>query len=210
MPLGFDEFRAIELENWISDEADVPNVPFASINFPYELFLRSRDSGAWQWFEGITNYAKDERGRNSVTGYHAHFVDPLDAHNFTRVDKWLSRLKELASIPDPNSHFFIPPGLWTPKIQLEQKIGLTTAIPNVLQAIATQRKSLAEIPWRDLEEIVAELLRASGLEVFLTKRSRDGGRDIIARGELYPANPLSSLWRSSRNLQLEFTTFSVR
>jgi hypothetical protein len=40
-----------------------------------------------------------------------------------------------------------------------------------------------------LENIVAELLRDRGMEVALTSRAADGGRDVIARGELIPGEP---------------------
>lgn len=45
---------------------------------------------------------------------------------------------------------------------------------------------LASISWKQLEEIVAELLRSNGLEVEVQRHSPQGGRDIIARGELIP------------------------
>lgn len=43
-----------------------------------------------------------------------------------------------------------------------------------------QRHLLSSMDPYRFEELVAELLRGQGFEVFLTKRSRDGGRDIIA------------------------------
>ncbi|MBO6754675.1 MAG: restriction endonuclease, partial [Spongiibacter sp.] len=39
---------------------------------------------------------------------------------------------------------------------------------------------LREIDSRQFEEVVAELFREKGYEVELTKRTRDGGKDIIA------------------------------
>ena len=41
---------------------------------------------------------------------------------------------------------------------------------------------LDELHWRTLEEVVAELLRAKGMQVSVTSESSDGGRDVIARG----------------------------
>ena len=48
---------------------------------------------------------------------------------------------------------------------------------------------MADLTWRQLEELVAELLRSRGMEISLTKRSHDGGRDVVARGELIPGEP---------------------
>jgi len=49
--------------------------------------------------------------------------------------------------------------------------------------------ALERLHWRDLEELVAELLRSMGMKVSVTPGSRDGGRDVIARGELIPGEP---------------------
>jgi hypothetical protein len=59
----------------------------------------------------------------------------------------------------------------------------------LLHDLVDQRVSLRNIHWRQLEELVAELLTRIGLKVILTKKSHDGGRDIIATGELIPGEP---------------------
>lgn len=62
-------------------------------------------------------------------------------------------------------------------------------IGDILNAIRNEACALNDIPWRRLEEIVAELLRSRGMKIHVTKRSRDGGRDVIATGELIPGEP---------------------
>lgn len=57
------------------------------------------------------------------------------------------------------------------------------AIPALLNRIQTYPNVLADIPtkdWRVFEEIVAEIFRGFGYDVLLTKKTRDGGKDIIA------------------------------
>jgi restriction endonuclease len=49
--------------------------------------------------------------------------------------------------------------------------------------------TLSDLSWRQMEELVAELLKLQGMEVTVTPGSGDGGRDIIARGELIPGEP---------------------
>ena len=69
------------------------------------------------------------------------------------------------------------------------EIPLVEAASSILNEIATGRKLMRELHWRQLEEIVAELLKSMGLKVKLTPRSRDGGRDVVAYGELIPGEP---------------------
>jgi predicted Mrr-cat superfamily restriction endonuclease len=62
-------------------------------------------------------------------------------------------------------------------------------VEGILRSIYAERKTLNEITPRQLEEIVAELLRSQGMDIYVTPQTRDGGRDIIARGELVPGEP---------------------
>lgn len=68
-------------------------------------------------------------------------------------------------------------------------IPLCSNVSLLLRALQNENIDLASISWRHLEEVVAELLRSQGLHIELTKQTRDGGRDIIARGELIPGEP---------------------
>ncbi|MEH1805426.1 restriction endonuclease [Nostoc sp.] len=58
------------------------------------------------------------------------------------------------------------------------------AIALLLNKISTNSEILRDIPtktdWRVFEEIVAEIFRKFGYEIELTKKTRDGGKDIIA------------------------------
>ena len=53
-------------------------------------------------------------------------------------------------------------------------------------ALKKQAIQLESVSWRQLEEIVAEVLRARGMEIHLVRENPQGGRDIVARGELIP------------------------
>lgn len=193
MPLGFDEFRAVavQMNEGRPKEADsVPLVPFASFDFPYELFYRTSSSGVWEWFDGITHYKKEEGKTIERKGkYYIHFVGHTDEHKFTLIDSWLKLLQRTEANPDLNPHFLVLPGIWTPHIQLNQKVELASTVPEILKAIYTYKTTLQEISWRTLQEIIAELLRSRGLEVFVNPRSYGSDHNIVARGELIPGEP---------------------
>lgn len=53
-------------------------------------------------------------------------------------------------------------------------------IPKLIKFLSKNPQYLQEIESREFEEVVAEIFRKQGFEVELTKRTRDGGKDIIA------------------------------
>jgi restriction system protein len=60
----------------------------------------------------------------------------------------------------------------------------------LLKEIYKEGKALREIRPRQLEELIAELLRDQGMEIHITPETRDGGRDVIARGEFIQGEPM--------------------
>jgi restriction endonuclease Mrr len=54
------------------------------------------------------------------------------------------------------------------------------SIPELITALKCNPYLLRELTSREFEEVVAEIFRSSGFHVDLTKRTRDGGKDIIA------------------------------
>lgn len=57
---------------------------------------------------------------------------------------------------------------------------LHESIVELITALKADDQLLGEITPRQFEEIVAEVFKSKGYEVDLTKRTRDGGKDIIA------------------------------
>lgn len=53
-------------------------------------------------------------------------------------------------------------------------------IPNLIRLIQQDNSYIYRISPREFEEVVAELFRNNGYQVTLTKRTRDGGKDVIA------------------------------
>jgi hypothetical protein len=87
------------------------------------------------------------------------------------------------------SHALISlPDLWVPSKPYVETSAHTAACALVRELLST-RRALRELHWRELEEVVAELLHGMGFEITLTPRSSDGGRDVVARGEFIPGEP---------------------
>lgn len=77
------------------------------------------------------------------------------------------------------------PNLWRPPATAPSvKIADTTR--ELVLALKRQDISFSHLSWQQLEDVVAEVLRHRGFELQVTPRSRDGGRDIVARGEMVP------------------------
>ncbi|MCG5526323.1 restriction endonuclease [Ectothiorhodospira haloalkaliphila] len=57
---------------------------------------------------------------------------------------------------------------------------IKNTIPQLIKLIQEDSSHIYRITTREFEEIVAEIFRAQGYQVTLTKRTRDGGKDVIA------------------------------
>lgn len=62
----------------------------------------------------------------------------------------------------------------------EDILHLYNSIAELVAVLRDSPHLLRDISHREFEEVVAELFRAKGYQVDLTKRTRDGGKDIIA------------------------------
>jgi len=100
------------------------------------------------------------------------------------VDAWSNR----SNAVEGSNRLVTMPSLSLPFTSAETMLHAGTR--SVLQELSSGRIALADLHWRTLEELVAELLHDLGLQVTVTKRSNDGGRDVIARGELIPGEPM--------------------
>ena len=202
MPLGYDDYYGIDWEMADAYAATHPTAtdpsPFPrDINDEYgrhlqstfglvdlwfageESLYRERGTGAWFWFEGIT-----EDGR-------LHFVGPKsNPHRYIPIQTCLDCLtNSLSDSKESTSRLWLPQ-VFSPRAQIKGTEALSKSIQPMLVALKNQQMAVQDISWRCLEEIVAELLRAKGMRIHVTPWSRDGGRDIIAQGELVPGEPM--------------------
>jgi hypothetical protein len=176
-PLGYDEFLWATPESIYGKEyfanADPKYREFAErfANLPLPHFRRA-DSGVWDFLYPDTGFVGISREKELPIGREYGLL--------------IQKLRKYNTLIQPTS--IIRPELWTLRSQ-EQIMALVEPVQAILRSLYNENEELSAIHWRTLEEIVAELLRAKGLSIHVTPRSADGGRDIIARGELVPGEP---------------------
>ena len=96
------------------------------------------------------------------------------------------RLWQCVNEPPEASKFIFSPLLWTPSMQAEQKLRVRDLTCHVLKALFKGDVDLRSLHWKTLEDVVAELLSAQGMQIYKVTETPQGGRDLIARGELIP------------------------
>jgi len=101
-------------------------------------------------------------------------------------DGVLSEYESANKIPTPGTMVF--PELFHHPVE-HPHIELVEVTRSILNELQREKIAFPELTWQQVEDIVAELLRAKGLQIKVTPRSKDGGRDLIAKGELIPGEP---------------------
>jgi restriction system protein len=81
-----------------------------------------------------------------------------------------------------------------------QRAGIDIVSPSVrlILDLQAQRLKLENLAWRQFEELVEELLRGDGYTVQLTKKTRDGGVDILAEKCIPKMGMILSVWQAKK------------
>ena len=93
----------------------------------------------------------------------------------------ITQVAEVEFVDD--SPIWLPPAkqIYVPESRFITDISeIKNAIPQLIRLIQEDSSYIYRISTREFEEIVAEIFRAQDYEVTLTKRTRDGGKDVIA------------------------------
>jgi len=197
LPLGFDETRHLVDEHYgeflldeynkawikravletksINKKYGLEKIPF---DFGIETIFRSESQGAWYWFYGLENEELIFLGSNGLK-------EKYNANDL------LKRLRTLTEFPDYAPKTMWLPRIWTPEFQDSDRQSVSNEVSGILRSLQDESYSLRDIKPTVLEELIAELLRSRGMEVFVTKKTRDGGRDIIGKTETVMGDPLS-------------------
>ena len=104
-----------------------------------------------------------------------------DTINVTSFEEIFKRMKLYINNPLLNDRSIISPKIWTPSSVNNQYKNLSDTASSLIHSIQAEKKELDEIKPKQLEDIVAELFRNMGMEVFVNKQHPQGGRDIIGK-----------------------------
>lgn len=177
MAMGFDEFVALANRKQLGRlwrRSGIDDSPQSIYRAPggqwHLLFLAPTRRNSTFSFKSKETINHGEDAYSLEIG----FEDLLD-RLYAIADKWIPEERSLVS------HV-----LWTPSLQVETRATLQGRVSAILSALIEERISLDVLSWQQLEEVVAEVLRMHGLEIYVVKDRPQGGRDIVARGELIP------------------------
>jgi hypothetical protein len=187
LAMGFDEYRLIESGHDEAQEIErlFPDVWGMSFPLDYEALYRTESSGDWRLFQGL-KFNADRSGLDlSFTGARQWESVAVSCR------EWVARLRKLVAAPREDSSILSLSKFWLPRESVISESPIAGSTKEIIQSIHKGYESLRQIHWRELEELVAELLKAKGMQVHLTKKTGDGGRDIIARGELISGEPMT-------------------
>ena len=102
-------------------------------------------------------------------------------------------LKERRNRPSIDPTLFVSQKLWSPRQQRKELDALSNCAIPIIMEIQNEKSCLADLSWRQFEDLIAELLRARGMEIHVVSERPQGGRDIIARGSLVPGAELVTI-----------------
>jgi len=147
------------------------------------ILISSVDSNAkfeWEGFsiEGLKGYQPQEDNLDEVYA--------LASRPICCAEQVISKAQRMVHNEVYDSTVFVSPKLWTPFNQKQEKELLQSASREIIRELQAENVELRSIRWQVFEEVVAEILRSKGMEIHLVRESPQGGRDIIARGELIP------------------------
>ncbi|NYT69994.1 restriction endonuclease [Pusillimonas noertemannii] len=113
---------------------------------------------------------------------------PQGAINHVSMNSSEATITQLPTV-ELMDEILLPPAkdIYVPDQRLVTDVSrITNTIPELIRLIQEDSSCLHRISPREFEEIIAEIFRAQGYDVRLTKRTRDGGKDVIAihRNEL--------------------------
>lgn len=161
---------------------------------PKEQIFFRRPGGQWLWlyladldqfwFHSYETWSREAIEKplwgELISNPNEHFRFVLDTGEF------LTSLEHVIEAPTSSPKQILSPLLWTPDAQAAERTRLQEATQSILNAIWSEKVDLTSVHWKQLEEIVGELLRDQGMKIHMVTETPQGGRDVIAQGELLP------------------------
>jgi restriction system protein len=129
----------------------------------------------------VTNARFSQQAQDTVARALPLQIELIDVAG---LEQWVSRLREEK-----------------PDVETEVSVLMRELSSKLAHLIASAPSALAELEWRDLERVVAEVFSGLGFGVTLTPVSKDGGKDVIltcsVRGKRAEYYVEVKHWRSS-------------
>lgn len=103
------------------------------------------------------------------------------------TDPMLERLRVLSVRPDAvDGQISWPDALGLNPLEATEASRVSALAAGLVRQLWSNKLFFRDLSWDQLEDVVAELARGLGLRVLQTRRSADGGRDVVVQGELLP------------------------
>ena len=162
--------------------------------------LRCRALGTGVWYRSRSGYTATKGIVTIALASNDILLQPMYVNSegeisknaqrsiYLTADGILAKCKQAISCPGAFGAITLPNFWYSP--ESHPTLEIVSTVKEILQQLKIGAIDLDELHWRALEEVVAELLRAKGMLVSVTSRGSDGGRDVIARGELIPGEPM--------------------
>ncbi len=185
LPCGFDEIRYTPVQVTPSEGELDRGTLTAQVGS-----VRAAHSGAWYHvvYGSAPRFANGGVVNDRPAGlvlFPAPFPRNLDEMLFIP----LADVIDACRVQSDQTVAVVLPSLWYAP-ERQPAIHLVDTAKAIVTALRDDKLGFDALSSRQLEEVVAELLRAQGLAIHVTPRNRDGGRDIIARGELISGEPM--------------------
>jgi hypothetical protein len=122
--------------------------------------------------------------------YQAQKQEIIDSVSEGRIElsleEVLADIERRVAIPRTQTSVLWSPKIWVPREIERQRQLLDVTLRPHLERWTQIGFSLDDLNASEFEDLVGELLRRAGLEIYKVRQSPQGGRDLIARGVLIP------------------------
>ena len=111
-------------------------------------------------------------------------------------ETWLSASKiDFVNRPDFNSD---KTEVWSPGLIIPPWLDMTPSYLLIAQNILREGRHLSEMNWRDFENLIGVLLENNGWQVEVTRGTKDGGIDVIAKKEDLILGDIKTIWQAKK------------
>lgn len=100
---------------------------------------------------------------------------------------------------------------WTPELIVPAWLDTTPSYLLIAQNILNEGRCLSEMNWRDFENLIGILLENDGWKVEVTRGTKDGGIDVIAKKADLILGEIKTIWQAKKYHDNNFVSLgSVR